>query len=94
MPIDTESHIAEYRNAYDGLQAAELIREYEQMEEFGVEIVLPYPYKKLADTKASWGWTSVIAAGVSVTLILFAIIVAMAGRKRNAVGPSDRPDTW
>ena len=37
----TEQHIANYREQYKGLTAAELIREYEQMEKYGLDLAAP-----------------------------------------------------
>ncbi|MGB7327580.1 MAG: hypothetical protein WBD31_22070 [Rubripirellula sp.] len=83
IPINTESHIAEFEQAYQEIEAAQLIREYEQMEEFGVDVAMPYKYKTLANTKSDWGWSSAIAGAVAAIAIILATIFGIAGRKRN-----------
>ena len=55
VPNTTEEHIATYREEYRELSAAELIREYEQMDRYGIELVTPYKYKAIADQERTAG---------------------------------------
>ncbi|TWU58684.1 hypothetical protein Poly51_14630 [Rubripirellula tenax] len=82
VPVTTDLHIAEYQNAYTKLPAAQLIREYEQMEEFGIDVALPYTYVTMANTKSDWGWTSATAGGVALLAVLAMLAIGVSGRKR------------
>jgi hypothetical protein len=82
VPLNTEQHIATYREQYKGLTAAELIREYEQMEKYGLDLASPYNYKKQERTKRRWGQNASIAAGLGGLAILGAAALAAFGRQK------------
>ncbi len=81
VPGTTEEHIATYRQEYAALTAAELIREYEQMERVTLDLGGPYKYKRDEMTRNKWGKNASIAAGVGGLAILAAIAVAVSGRR-------------
>ena len=87
----TETHIAMYRDEYKNLTAAELIREYEQMERDGLDLVRPYGYKRSEQMKRKWGQNASIAAGIGGVAMLGACLLAMSGRTPAADGRS-KPD--
>ena len=82
VPNTTEEHIADIREQYRGLSAAELVREYEQMDRYGLELVMPYKYKELQIKKDSWGRNASIAATGGALAILGAFALAATGRRK------------
>ena len=77
VPLTTEDHVSKYRTEYEKLNPAQLIREYEQMEEYGVDMPIPYNYKKIEIEKRTWGQSASVAGGIGGVAILGAIIVMM-----------------
>lgn len=84
VPTTTEGHIAEVREQYRDLTAAQLIREYEQMERYGIDLVTPYGYKKLQIEKDSWGRNASIAGAVGGLAFLGAFVLAITGGRNRA----------
>lgn len=68
----TDQHIADLRADYAERPSAELIREYEQMVGDGIELGVPFTYKRIADEKRRWGQI----AGMSVAAGLLAAVAA------------------
>ncbi len=80
VPATTDEHIAMYRVQYNNLSAAELIREYEQMDEYGLDLPGPYQYKTIELKKRKWGQNASIAAGIGGVAMLAACLLAVGGR--------------
>lgn len=76
VPTNTEAHIAEIEGMYHQVSAAQLVREWQQMEKYGLDVVAPYQYKKLAIEKAGWGRNSLIALVVFVLCGGIATVIA------------------
>ncbi len=83
VPATTEQHIANFREELSKRTAAELVREYEDMEKRGIDLGIPFKYKELAMRKAKWGQDASIAASVGVLALLVAIALAMQGRRKS-----------
>lgn len=83
VPMTTEVHIAEYEKAYETLAPANLVREYEQMEEYALEMVPMYTYKKIERTKSDWGRSASIAGGVGFLAAIGAFVMGLVARKRD-----------
>ncbi len=81
VPTNTTEHVNQLREAYKVAAPAELIREWESMEKYGVDIVSSYTYQKLADEKRTWGNNTVIAGAVGGLSILAAWGLARTGRR-------------
>ena len=81
VPTNTTEHVNQLREAYKVAAPAELIREWESMEKYGVDIVSSYSYQKLADEKRTWGNNTVIAGAVGGLSILAAWGLARTGRR-------------
>ena len=64
VPSTTAEHIEETAKALKGASAAQLIVEYEGLEEFGIDVDKPFQYQAIANTKADWGFNAAVAAGV------------------------------
>jgi hypothetical protein len=84
VPNTTQEHIASMREQYRELSAAELIREYEQMDRYGIELVTPYNYKQLQIKKDSWGRNASMAGAVAGLAFLGAFALAATGRRTRA----------
>jgi hypothetical protein len=80
VPDSTEGHISRLRETYKALTPAELIREYEQMEEYGTEMPMPYEYKRIELEKNKWGRNASIASAVTAVAILGLVFLIVAGR--------------
>ncbi len=79
-PKTTDEHLAEFHETYKTLNPAELIREYEQMEETGLDLPLPLLYKKNALQKAAWARSAGVAGTVGGVAILGALVFSFCGR--------------
>ena len=78
----TDDHIVRMREEYATVPAARLIREYEQMEEDGIDLGLPFRYKQRAIEKSGWGNNASIATGVGILAILGALGLTVVTRSR------------
>jgi hypothetical protein len=84
VPSTTEQHIARYRAEYAKLTAAELIREYEDMEKYGLDLTVPYRYKQAELEKKEWGRNASIAAAVGGAAVLGAFLLVATGRRNRS----------
>ena len=78
----TESHAVEMRDAYMTMQPAELIREWEQMEEYGIAATAPMTYRIEGETKRRIGMTALAATIAAVLAMLGAAFFALSGRQK------------
>jgi hypothetical protein len=74
VPMTTEEHIAKFEAGYAEMSAAELIREYENMEEYGIELARPFFYKRDELKKSGWGNKAASAGAVGLLLIAGAFL--------------------
>jgi len=81
VPLSTPAHIAQFAEAYQTVEPAALIREFEQMEERGLELPLPYKYKTLELTKQAWGRNAVVAGILAGITFTAAVTFLNFGRK-------------
>lgn len=84
VPVTTASHIAEVRETYVNLPAANLIREYEDIERFGIDLVAPLKYHVAEKTREAWGQKAMISGGIALLAILLAGLTAALGKSRPA----------
>lgn len=89
VPMTTDRHIAELRSQYEELSAAELVREWEDIEEHGVEMVAPFQYRRLQLTRQRWGRNALIAASLCLLAVLGAAILGAATRRKRGAPPAD-----
>ncbi|MGB7345919.1 MAG: hypothetical protein WBD20_17005 [Pirellulaceae bacterium] len=80
-PINTEIHIAEIEEVYKDLEAARLIREFENMEERGLELPAMFDYQTRLLEKRSWGMTALIAGSLATIAAAVAFMLASTGRR-------------
>jgi len=81
VPYTTDSHLAEVATLYLESPPAQLIREYEQMEELGIDMAMPLRYQVTADTRREWGLNASVAGLVGLAAV-GTLVVLGASRKR------------
>lgn len=86
VPITTEGHIEQLREMYADLNAAELIREYQDIDQFGVDLAAPMTYRVAEMTKNRWKRNALASGGVSTLAILAAAALVLLSRRRS--GPA------
>ncbi len=82
VPLTTPKHIVQYEKAYQELSPANLVREYEQMEKYALEMVPISKYTKIEQTKAAWARNTAVAGGVGLLSGIGAFLMIGRGRKR------------
>jgi hypothetical protein len=60
------SHLAEIQTEYRKVEPAAMIKEFEDMEKYSLDLVTPYKYQVTANEKSRWGWNAVAAAGLAL----------------------------
>jgi hypothetical protein len=80
-PLTTADHIAEYERAYESASPAALIREFEEMEERGIEMPVPYNYKRMEMTKQAWGRNALVSGIIALVSLVAAILLSISRRK-------------
>lgn len=83
-PTTTEAHLQEIREAYSTLEPARLVREYEDMEKFGLAIAVPYTYKTKQNIRNRWGRNALIAGGICLACGITAVFLAGSGASTRA----------
>ena len=77
-PETSQSHIETLREEYGKVNAAQLIREYEVMERYGLEMPSPYKYKQQQLIKSTWGRNALIAGTLAAVAVLGAVALALS----------------
>ncbi|MCG8649939.1 MAG: hypothetical protein MI861_08900 [Pirellulales bacterium] len=88
VPMTTERHIAKFKEEYKKLKPAELIREYEQMERFSLDITVPFEYKKEENKRNRWRRNALVSGAVCGIASLCALALLITGG-RNPHAPMD-----
>lgn len=76
VPTTTAQHIEETKAALQDASAAQLIIEYESIEEYGIDVDKPFPYQIIANTKSEWGFNAAVAAAVGSLAVVGAAVSA------------------
>lgn len=87
----TDDHIAMFQDAYEDAKAAQLIREYEDMEKIDIEIGGPYRYHVEQKQKDEWGFNALVAAGVGLLAVLGAVFSASQSRGKPTGNSATEP---
>jgi hypothetical protein len=85
VPNTTEMHIVTIRQELSQRTAAQLVRDYEGMEELALDLGLPFKYKESQRRKAAWGRNASIAAGIGGVALLIAVASARSSRRAAAM---------
>jgi hypothetical protein len=81
VDVTTESHIAEMKEDFKTIDPAVVVREYQDMETYSLDLVMPYKYQKVADEKAQWGRNTLIASVLTLVCGAGGLIAASRGRE-------------
>ena len=84
VPMTTEEHIRRYRQEYEQVMPAALINEYEDMEKYGPEMMMPNTYIKIAERKQQWGQSALASAGLGALALVGVVFL----------GSQTRPPRW
>jgi len=79
VPTTTEDHISGLKAAYQEVTSAQLIREWEDITEYGVDLPVPYQYRTIELRKQAWGHK---ALGFLAAAGLALIVAFLIGRSR------------
>ncbi|MEM9825015.1 MAG: hypothetical protein AAF958_00415 [Planctomycetota bacterium] len=82
VPATTESHIESIQNDYFEVESSVLLDQYEDMQQYGMEIGMPYKYQLIADRRDAWARSGLTAAGVGGVALLGSMLLAVGGRRR------------
>lgn len=82
VPSTTEQHVSEARQYLSERTAAELVREFEDMEARNIDLGLPFRYKEIANRRANWGKAAAISGGVALLALVSALGLAVAGPRK------------
>ncbi|MEM9366781.1 MAG: hypothetical protein AAGD07_12365 [Planctomycetota bacterium] len=79
-PMSTEKHIEEVERVYPTVTSAQLFREWEDLDEFGVDLIAPYQYQKAAEKKANWGRSTIAFLAGFVACFGGSLVLSRRGR--------------
>ncbi|MDG2223140.1 MAG: hypothetical protein P8L85_17295 [Rubripirellula sp.] len=78
----TDEHLKSVRTEYAKVPAAQLIREFEDMDNLSLDLTLPYAYKTKENRRRDWGQNASVAATVGGLSILASLLLVMTGRRK------------
>ncbi len=80
----TEDHIAEVETSYHQVPAAQLVREFQQMEKYNLDVASPFEYKKLQMEKSKWARSGSICLAVFSLATVFGILLGVTDSRSKA----------
>ncbi len=90
VPETTEGHIAGIEEMYSQLSAAELVREWQEMEKFTPEATGPYRYQHIATEKSGWLRQGLTASAIAAVAALIAVLLIALQPRRSTAPVPDR----
>ncbi len=84
VPFTTQKHLELLRDHYAHASSAQLIREYEDITEFGVDIPHPLLYRTLELKREAWKHKTIGFAVLSIATVVLAMIVGRQRRAKNS----------
>ncbi|MEE2937064.1 MAG: hypothetical protein VYA84_13855 [Planctomycetota bacterium] len=78
----TAEHLKSVRTEYAKVTAAQLIREFEDMDNLSLDLTLPYTYKTKENRRREWGQNATVAASVGSLSVLASLLLIMLGRRK------------
>lgn len=78
----TAAHIESIRTEYAKVSAAQLVREFEDMDNLSLELTLPFSYKQIENKKRDWGQSASIAGAVGGIAFVAAVLTAGTRRRQ------------
>lgn len=82
VPMTTEQNIADVEQKYAELPAANLVREWEDMEKYGMDLVGSFGYHVLQKQKDGWRNGAVATSGIGVLALVIGIATTTFSRKK------------
>ena len=82
VPATTEEHIAEIEEVYAQLPAAQLVREWQEMEHFSPELANPYVYQEIADERSEWLRNALVGFAIAAVSGVIAFLSLSLGRAK------------
>ena len=80
--MTTQTHIQEVEKVFKQVPPAQLVREWQQMEKYGLDVATPYRYHKLAVEKASWARNGLICLAILMAAIAMATVIGLKDSRR------------
>jgi len=84
VPANTEIHVAEVNTMFHQVGAAQLVREWQQMEKYGLELTGLYGYKKMEIEKSTWANYGLISLAVFLLASGLATVLGIGDAKSKA----------
>lgn len=81
VDVTTESYLAEMEAEYRRVDAAMMIREYENMEKYSLDLINPYKFHEAVLEKRRWGFNTMAAGSVALLCGLGAVIAVSKSGK-------------
>ena len=82
VPATTEDHIAEIEEVYAQLPAAQLVREWQEMEKFSPQLANPYVYQQIANERSEWLRNALIGFAIAAVAGVIAFLSLSLGRAK------------
>ena len=79
-PITNDEFLARMEEDYKVADAAQLVREFEDMEKYSMDLIHPYQFQQQVDKKNRWGLNALIAAGIMLACGGGALTASIRGR--------------
>ncbi len=76
VPATTASHIAEVTEAYPQASPAELVREYESINRYGIELPRAYGYHAIETRSNQWRTWALVLGGIGLASLAAAVLAA------------------
>ena len=80
VPLTTEGHIDEFRQAYKEVSSAQMIREWEEINRNGVDLPAMYQYRVMELDKQAWLTNAGLFSGAGLLAVIGAFFVGRSGR--------------
>lgn len=84
VPGSTSDHIAQIETYYPEIPAAQLVREWQQIESFSEELAMPYPYREIAAERSDWLRKGMLGMFVAAVVAGLAAVIGVIGRPNRA----------
>lgn len=83
VPLTTEGHLAMFEEHYEHASSAQMIREFEDITHYGVDIPAPLEYRVIELRREAWGQKTMGFAAVAILAFLLALFIGRRGRSRS-----------
>ncbi|TWT59169.1 hypothetical protein [Allorhodopirellula solitaria] len=84
VPITTEGHLELLKEDYAAADSAQMIREFEDITEYGVAVEAPLNYRTMELEKQAWQQKTLTFAALAAVSLVLAVLVGWRRRGTNA----------